>query len=90
VALIGTTNSKLSHGVEFSMSDEKNPAIIGVNVNGAPQLTAGFALKIRELHQPERFYSPSELPQIFIFYFLIFCRGGVGFLKLVSDFRILG
>ena len=51
------------------MSDEKNPAIIGVNLNGAPQLTTGSRSKIREFRQPERFYSPNEVPQIFIFHF---------------------
>src|SRR3974390_2048878 len=46
---IGATNFKLNHDAEFSMFDEKNPAIMGVNLNGAPQLKAGFAPKIREL-----------------------------------------
>ena len=29
----------VGHALEVSLSDEKNPAIVGVNLNGAPQLT---------------------------------------------------
>jgi len=35
---IGTTDF-VGHALEVSLSDEKNPAIVGVNLNGAPQLT---------------------------------------------------
>ena len=29
----------VGHALEVSLSDEKNPAIVGVNLNGAPQLS---------------------------------------------------
>jgi hypothetical protein len=40
---IGITEFKMSHGWEFSFSNEKNPAIVGVNLNGAAQTARPWA-----------------------------------------------
>jgi hypothetical protein len=40
---IGITEFKMSHGSEFFFFNEKNPAIVGVNVNGASQAARPLA-----------------------------------------------